>query len=127
MIILCQMFINDYDKPPLEALSYLTGQCNYGGRVTDDLDRRLITSLLEIFYNDKLIFDDTYKFSPSGLYFAPPKGSYDEYVEYIRNLPLIPHPEVRGRTRDKNVMYSLSQWVCNSFRNERYILLLDYL
>lgn len=121
------MFINDYDKPPLEALSYLTGQCNYGGRVTDDLDRRLITSLLEIFYNDKLIFDDTYKFSPSGLYFAPPKGSYDEYVEYIRNLPLIPHPEVRGRTRDKNVMYSLSQWVCNSFRNERYILLLDYL
>lgn len=91
-----QMFINDYDKPPLEALSYLTGQCNYGGRVTDDLDRRLITSLLEIFYNDKLIFDDTYKFSPSGLYFAPPKGSYDEYVEYIRKLPLIPHPEVFG-------------------------------
>ncbi|XP_065937642.1 dynein axonemal heavy chain 3 isoform X7 [Magallana gigas] len=91
-----QMFINDYDKPPLEALSYLTGQCNYGGRVTDDLDRRLITSLLEIFYNEKLIFDDTYKFSPSGLYFAPPKGSYDEYVEYIRKLPLIPHPEVFG-------------------------------
>lgn len=94
---LLQMFINDYDKPPLEALSYLTGQCNYGGRVTDDLDRRLITSLLEIFYNEKIIFDDSYRFSPGGLYFAPPKGSYDQYVDYIRKLPLIPHPEVRER------------------------------
>ena len=100
------MFINDYEKPPLEALSYLTGQCNYGGRVTDDSDRRLITSLLEIFYNDKIIFDDSYKFSPSGLYFAPPKGTYDQYVEYIRKLPLIPHPEVKGHhSQDRDLFF----------------------
>ena len=89
-----QMFINDYDTPPLEALIYLTGECNYGGRVTDDQDRILIISLLKIFYNKDVIDKADYKFSESGTYFAPPKGSYDSYVKYIRSLPLIPHPEV---------------------------------
>ncbi|XP_052058680.1 dynein axonemal heavy chain 3-like isoform X1 [Mytilus californianus] len=91
-----EMFVNDYDEPPLEALTYLTGECNYGGRVTDDLDRRLILSLLKIFYCEEIISDDEYKFSTSGLYYAPPKGTYNNYIEYIRKLPLMPHPEVFG-------------------------------
>lgn len=55
------MFLNDYDEIPLEALTYLTGQCNYGGRVTDDWDRRLLLSLLSIFYCQDIYTTDKHK------------------------------------------------------------------
>lgn len=88
------MFINKYEKTPLEALIYLTGECNYGGRVTDDLDRRLLLSLLKIFYCRNTIEDEQYRFSDSGLYYVTVEGTYEHSLEYIRSLPLVPHPEV---------------------------------
>jgi len=74
----------------------LTGECNYGGRVTDDKDRRLLLALLSIFYNEKVVTTDEYKVSPSGTYYIPIHGDYDNFVDYIRELPLLPHPEVFG-------------------------------
>ena len=90
------MFVNDYDELPLEALTYCVGQCNYGGRVTDDNDRRCLISLLSIFFSDTLVNSDGYKFSPSGQYFAPPAGEHASYVDYIKDLDQIPHPEIFG-------------------------------
>ncbi|XP_021099628.1 dynein heavy chain 12, axonemal [Heterocephalus glaber] len=79
-----QLFINEYDTVPFEAISYLTGECNYGGRVTDDWDRRLLLTMLADFYNIHITENPHYKFSPSGNYFAPPKGTYEDYIEFIK-------------------------------------------
>lgn len=51
------MFLKDYKEVPLDALVYLTGECNYGGRVTDDKDRRLLMSLLTLYYNIDTVYE----------------------------------------------------------------------
>ena len=41
-------------------------------------------SILADFYNPDIIHDLKYKFSHSGNYYAPPKSTYDEYIEFIK-------------------------------------------
>ncbi|TPX37761.1 hypothetical protein SeMB42_g06896 [Synchytrium endobioticum] len=91
-----QMMLDQYPEIPYKALSYLTGECNYGGRVTDEWDRRTLNSILSSFYNPQIIDDGAYKFSPSGQYYAPAKAKYPETVEYIKSLPMNQSPEVFG-------------------------------
>ncbi|KAG7500858.1 dynein heavy chain 3, axonemal [Solea senegalensis] len=91
-----QMFLDEYEEVPLAALTYLTGECNYGGRVTDDKDRRLLLSLLSIFYNWEVIRQECYNLCEGNLYHIPAHGPYETYIDYIRSLPICPDPCVFG-------------------------------
>ncbi|XP_039655501.1 dynein heavy chain 7, axonemal isoform X3 [Perca fluviatilis] len=104
-----QLFVNEYDEVPFEAITYLTGQCNYGGRVTDDWDRRLLMTVLADFYNKDIIEKPRYPFSPSGEYFAPPKSVYDDYIAFIKELPFSQHPEVFGMHENVDISKDLQQ------------------
>ena len=80
-----------------DALKYLTGECNYGGRVTDDWDRRTLRTILAKFYCPAIIKKTYYYLDESSqLYYAPPDGDYDSYLDYIRSLPYVAHPSVFG-------------------------------
>jgi hypothetical protein len=71
-----------------------TGECNYGGKVTDAHDRHTLMTVLSTYYTPQVVDTPGYAFSPSGLYFAPPDADYAGYLDHIRALPLLSAPEV---------------------------------
>jgi dynein heavy chain, axonemal len=81
----------EYKNIPWEALTYLTGEITFGGRVTDEWDRRTLKSIMSRFYTP-LILEDNYKFSPSGIYLAPSDGDISSFRTYIDNLPFGEEP-----------------------------------
>ena len=60
-----RMFLDEYADIPFRVLRFLVTEINYGGRVTDDKDRRLINNLVSGFV-DPQVLDPGYKFSSSG-------------------------------------------------------------
>ncbi|XP_049610508.1 dynein axonemal heavy chain 12-like [Syngnathus scovelli] len=104
-----QLFINQYDEVPFEAITYLTGECNYGGRVTDNWDRRLLNTMLADFYNRDVVDKPSFPFSPSGDYVTPPKSSYDDYLQFIKELPLTQYPEIFGMHENVDISKDLQQ------------------
>ena len=105
-VLQLQIFLNEYDDIPIKALTYTAGQLNYGGRVTDDWDRRTLVAILSKYYNFAILKDD-YRFSESGKYYAPPEGMFDHYLEFVRGLPMIQVPEVFGMHENADITKDL--------------------
>ena len=66
-------------------------------------------SILSNFYTTEIITDLRYKFSSSGLYYAPPKGSYESYVDFIKELPMTQLPEVFGMDDNVDISKELQE------------------
>ena len=90
-----KMFVRNFEELPWIAITYITGHVNYGGRVTDDQDRRCLMSILETYYpGEDVVQDDSYKFSESGTYYSPAVGDFSTLMSYFDNLPMVDNPEV---------------------------------
>jgi dynein heavy chain len=104
MTQLC-MFLDDYEHPPYKVLTYTAGHINYGGRVTDDWDRRCQMTILHDFYNPAVLSPE-HSYSPSGVYRQMPPTDYDGYLEFIRRLPINDTPEIFGLHENANISFA---------------------
>ena len=103
-----RMFIDLYDDVPYDALRYLIGQLNYGGRVTDDWDRRTITHILNDFVSPKLLQAD-HTFDTNGAYSCPEKATIASSTDSVSRMPLNDDPEVFGLHENANITSAIKE------------------
>ena len=99
-----RMYLDEQPETPYIALNYLVAEVNYGGRVTDDKDNRLIKALLKKYFCAE-IMNDSYKLSKLDYYSAPHEGSLADTQNYINGLPLEDDPEVFGLHSNANITF----------------------
>jgi dynein heavy chain len=90
-----QMYLESQPGVPWITLTYIIAEVNYGGRVTDDKDVRLISAFLTRYFNEGLL-EDGYKLSPLDAYTAPPEGSVEEVRKFVASFPIDEDPQVFG-------------------------------
>jgi dynein heavy chain len=106
-------FLEIYDSVPYIVIKFLCGQINYGGRITDDKDRRCIMTMLDGFVDEK-IMEDGFAFSESGIYKTVETGNRSYYLDIVKEWPINSAPEVFG-------LHSNADITCA--RNETFMVL----
>ena len=71
----------------------MLGEVQYGGRVTDDFDKRLLNTFARVWFSQEM-FKDTFKFYQG--YNIPRCTQIADFRSHIDEMPLSDSPEVRG-------------------------------
>jgi dynein heavy chain len=101
--IIRDMLNDEKEDIAWDAIKYLTGEIIYGGRVTDNQDRRCLMSILETFINPAIL-EDGYSYTSSGIYKLPQVGSkVQDMLEYVQSLPEVDSPEIFGMNDNADI------------------------
>jgi len=91
---------------PWDTLRYLIGDAMYGGRVSDDFDRRVLLTYLREYMGD-FIFDKSFRFSQAGGfdYALPQPSDLQSSADMISSIPLTQVPGVFGLHPNAEITY----------------------
>ncbi|XP_075848159.1 dynein axonemal heavy chain 2 [Microtus pennsylvanicus] len=106
---LLSLYLDEYEETPWDALKYLIAGVNYGGHVTDDWDRRLLTTYINDYFCDQSLTTPSYRLSVLDTYFIPKDGSLASYKEYISLLPSMDPPEAFGQHPNADVASQITE------------------
>ncbi|KAH0787434.1 dynein heavy chain 2, axonemal [Histomonas meleagridis] len=89
--------ISNNNKISWEALRFLIGDINYGGRITDEYDQRLLNVYINQYFCPELINTQNYQLSTNTSYYVPDPTSLNDYIQYVNKLPTNDLPDAFGQ------------------------------
>ena len=101
-------YLDAYEETPWDALKYLISEANYGGRVTDEIDRRVLSGYLNQFFCEDALRVENFPLSSLDEYYVPKEGPLDSYREYIATLPVSDQPEAFGQHPNADISYMIT-------------------
>jgi len=75
------------------TVRYMVGEVHYGGRVTDDYDKRLLLTFSKMWLSEAMVQEG---FAFSDGYMNPKFRNVDDYLKFIDDLPTNESPNVYG-------------------------------
>ncbi|KAJ3585525.1 hypothetical protein NHX12_014244, partial [Muraenolepis orangiensis] len=106
---LLSLYLDDYEEVPWEALRHLIAGVNYGGHVTDDWDRRLLTTYMGRLFCDAALSQPFFRLSSLPAYYIPRDGSRASYLDYVGQLPPTEHPEAFGQHPNADIASQIAE------------------
>ncbi|OEH76364.1 dynein gamma flagellar outer [Cyclospora cayetanensis] len=99
------------------AIAYMIGEVQYGGRITDDLDREMFST-----YTRKWLTDDLFKpgfcfnntpTSPHEFRYKVPQGTdISAFRDYVNTLPYVDQPSIFGLHVNADLTFRLQESSC---------------
>jgi dynein heavy chain len=89
-----------------KAVCYHLGEVQYGGRVTDDRDKRLLNTYAANWFNDRMLQPDFVFYKDKTVtYHMANFAKWQEYAEFIEAMPLVDKPGVFGMHNNTDIAY----------------------
>jgi len=85
------------------TVRYMIGECQYGGRVTDDFDKKLLNTFTIKWFSENM-FTPQFYFSDKN-YVIPKYAKVDDVINYINSLPQSDKPEAFGLHSNADITY----------------------
>ncbi|KAJ1562004.1 Dynein heavy chain 2, axonemal, partial [Cladochytrium tenue] len=106
------VLLDEYADVPWDALKYLVAEANYGGRITDDWDRRVLRSYINGLFCDSALTVPGYRVcGPTLPQYRVPDAPLDlrAVQDYVAGLPAFDRPDVFGQHPNADIASQIGE------------------